>query len=235
MSLGHNFITGLNPLYMYGSNTWYGDKSQGQMFAYNNGKTDTASFISGTQVDGKDGARAGTGIFMGDAGIDTVTLSGGSWIDHGGAKDDKTGISGEWFSNNLGDNILITQGVNIKGDFNKVASTDALTGSGSLPPSQQPQSAIDGGIDKIEQYNSPFGGGIDHFVTKDEIQKAINGGAFDGANPDPVGKKYWQGVVNAINMGLLKGDLPKSPDGKLEGVTSAYLMQAQDKGFNFLV
>jgi hypothetical protein len=233
MALGNNFITGTNPLYMYGPNTWYGDKSQGQMFAYNNGKADTASFISGSQVDGKDGARAGTGIFMGDAGLDTITLTGGGWIDHGGAKDNKMGISGEWFSNNLGDNILVTQGVNIKGDINKVASTDALPGSGSLPPAQQPQAAIDAGIDNIEQYNKQFNGGIDHFVTKDEIQKAIDGGAF---KDDAVGKKYWQGVVNAINMGLLKGDLPTAPGNpSLQGVTSDYLMQAQDKGFNFLV
>jgi|GEM_PF-5261751 len=235
MSLGNNFITGANPLYMYGPNTWYGDKSQGQMFAYNNGKTDNASFISGTQTDGKDGARAGTGIFMGDAGIDTVTLTGGGWIDHGGATDKTKGISGEWFSNNLGDNILVTQGVNIKGDFNKVASTDALQSSGSLPPAQQPKAAIDAGIAKIKKFVKPGETTPVLFATKDDIQKAIAGGAFDGANPDPVGKKYWQGVVNAINMGLLKGDLPKSLDGTQEGVTSDYLMQAQDKGFNFLI
>src|SRR6478609_2387231 len=130
MSVRTNFITGTNPLYMYGSNTWYGEKSQGQVFAYNNGKDDTATFSSGTGV----GNPAGVGIFMGD-GTDTINFTGGFWQQVGWTTDAKTGISGMEFKNDKGDDILVSGNVKLTGDFTGTAN--APVKDSSLPPAHQ--------------------------------------------------------------------------------------------------
>jgi len=119
---------------MYGSNKWYGDKSQGQVFAYNNGNNnDTATFSSGNGT----GNPAGQGIFVGDAG-DSITFTGGLWTAVGLTTDSKTGISGMEFKNDKGDDILVSGNVKLAGDFSGTSDTVPVgagkTSSGNNPP-----------------------------------------------------------------------------------------------------
>jgi hypothetical protein len=199
-----------------------GQVGDGAVFQYNDGtKQDIA--VSATAT----GRRNDGGIYATDS-QDTVTLEGGGWSSGVAAHDDASNMDGIYYLNNkTGAKIMITGGATVKGAGTE-APPDAK--AGELPATTG--SDILNGIRKIENHSSNANGGKDDFVTRQEIENALAGDAF---NDDPVGKKFWQGVLRATVTGLLHDDFPGAPGNpNLKGYTANYLAQAQQKGFNFL-
>jgi hypothetical protein len=146
---------------------------------------------------------------------DTVDLQGGGWTKNGTTTDSTTGISGTVYKS--GDTEVLVSGTN------NVIGLDNANGV----PTGNHQADIDAGINTIEDDNN---GGKDHFVTKDEIQKAVTDGKFDS---NQSGKNFWQGVIDALSNGSLKTHAAPDGNNAAQGINSTDLVTAENGNENY--